>query len=256
MFVQSLPSKNVSCLVLSAIHNFNVHFFFFGSLHVYCEEYSLFFFLFWLCGLACGISVSWTGIGLASPSGDLEFWPLGHQGHLRWCFACGYPVVPGGSMVKYPPANARDRKDGLIPRLARSPGGEGKWQLTPVFLHRVSWAKGIGVLQSMGLQNVRHYCTITHALDKVPHTSIYNHWTYFKVKFDIEVQYVKQVKVGLFWVRWESQGICQGCAQKITVCMLLLEMARKLESEMSLLYNMLSWWKIWTQTYGRASIFI
>lgn len=46
-----------------------------------------------------------------SLSGSTEFWPLAHQGPLRlYSFACGYPVVPGGSMVKYPPANARRQK--------------------------------------------------------------------------------------------------------------------------------------------------
>ena len=33
--------------------------------------------------------------------------------------------IPGGSVVKNPPANARDARDvGLTPRLGRSPGGE------------------------------------------------------------------------------------------------------------------------------------
>ena len=48
MFIENLPSKNVSCLVLSAIHKAQCTFFC-RSLHVYCEErdqlYSFFLFL-------------------------------------------------------------------------------------------------------------------------------------------------------------------------------------------------------------------
>ena len=59
---------------------------------------------------------------------------------------------PGGSVVKNPPANARDL--GLIPGSERSPGGGNGNSL--MFLPEESHDRGAGGLQSMGLQRVGH----------------------------------------------------------------------------------------------------
>ena len=95
--------------------------------YIYCEErgqlYSFFLFLAVWLGMwdLSSLNRSRTCISF---SGSTESWPLAHQGSLRlYSFACGYPVVPGGSVVKYHLPMQGDRKDGLIPRSGRSPGG-------------------------------------------------------------------------------------------------------------------------------------
>ena len=59
--------------------------------------------------------------------------------------------LPGGSVVKNPPANAGDT--GLIPGLGRTPWRR-KCQPTPVFL--LGETLEPSMLQSMGSQRVRH----------------------------------------------------------------------------------------------------
>ena len=60
---------------------------------------------------------------------------------------------PGGSVVKNPPANARDA--GLIPGLGRSPG-EGNGNPFQYSCLGNPWTKEPGGLQSMGLRRIRH----------------------------------------------------------------------------------------------------
>ena len=60
--------------------------------------------------------------------------------------------IPGGSVVKNLPANARDA--GLIPGLGRTPWRR-KRQSTPVFLGEIPWTEEPGRLQSMGSQKNR-----------------------------------------------------------------------------------------------------
>ena len=60
---------------------------------------------------------------------------------------------PGGSVVKYPPANAGDV--GSIPESGKIPSRR-KWQPTPVFLHGKFHGQEPGRLQSMELQRVWH----------------------------------------------------------------------------------------------------
>ena len=74
-------------------------------------------------------------------------------------FGCFYHITrcfPGGAVVKNPPANAGDVRDGAsIPGLGRSPGGGHGNQLQCSFLEN-SWTEELGRLQSMGLQKVGH----------------------------------------------------------------------------------------------------
>ena len=57
---------------------------------------------------------------------------------------------PGGSVVKNPPANARDA--GSIPELGRSPGEEEMAIRSSILAWRVPWTEQ---LQSMGSQKSR-----------------------------------------------------------------------------------------------------
>ena len=60
--------------------------------------------------------------------------------------------IPGGSVVKNLPANARDA--GVIPGLGRIPWRR-IWQSTPVFLGEIPWTEEPGKLPSMGSQKSR-----------------------------------------------------------------------------------------------------
>ena len=63
---------------------------------------------------------------------------------------------PGGSVVKNPPASARDAGDtGLIPGSGRSPGEGIGNPLQYSFLENL-WTEEPGGLQSMGSQRVGH----------------------------------------------------------------------------------------------------
>ena len=63
---------------------------------------------------------------------------------------------PGGSVVKNPPARARDAEDmGLIPGSGRSPG-EGNGNPLQYSCLENLWTEEPGGLQSMGLQRVGH----------------------------------------------------------------------------------------------------
>ena len=63
---------------------------------------------------------------------------------------------PGGSVVKNPPASARDAEDmGLIPGSGRSPG-EGNGNPLQYSCLENLWTEEPGGLQSMGLQRVGH----------------------------------------------------------------------------------------------------
>ena len=67
-----------------------------------------------------------------------------------------YVRLPGGSVVKNPPANVGAAGDiGLISVSVRSPGGGNS---NPLQYSRweVQWTEGPGRLQSMELQRVRH----------------------------------------------------------------------------------------------------
>ena len=159
MFIESLPSKNVSCLILSAIYKVQCTFFFTGAyMCIMRKEINfILFFFFWLCGLACGILVPWTGIELASPS--VEAQSLGHWPTRElYSFACGYPVVPGSSVVKYPPANASRQKRWFNPWVGKIPWRR-KWQLTPVFFSRECHGQGISVCT---VHRVAKYQTLLH----------------------------------------------------------------------------------------------
>ena len=60
--------------------------------------------------------------------------------------------VPGGAMVKKPPANTGDMSS--IPELRRSPGvGNGN---SSILAWRTLWTEESGERQSMGLQRVGH----------------------------------------------------------------------------------------------------
>ena len=72
---------------------------------------------------------------------------------------------PGGSVVKNPPANARDA--GSIPGWGRTPGeGNGNTLHTSILAWKIPWAEEPGGLQSMQLQRVGHNweteCVHTH----------------------------------------------------------------------------------------------
>ena len=59
-------------------------------------------------------------------------------------------------VVKTLPASAEDIRDkGLIPGLGRSPGG-GHGNLLKCSSWRILWTEEPGVIQSIGLQRVRH----------------------------------------------------------------------------------------------------
>ena len=58
---------------------------------------------------------------------------------------------PGDSVVKDPPANARDT--GSIPGLGRSPG-EGNGNPIRVLAWEIPWTEEPGELQSMGSQRI------------------------------------------------------------------------------------------------------
>ena len=60
---------------------------------------------------------------------------------------------PGDSVVKDPPANARDT--GSIPGLGRSPG-EGNGNPIRVLAWEIPWTEEPGELQSMGSQRIGH----------------------------------------------------------------------------------------------------
>ena len=72
--------------------------------------------------------------------------------------------LPGGTVLKNPPANAGDERDmGSIPGLGRFPWS-GKWQLTPVFLPGKLQGQRSLVGYSPWLQRDRHdRHTHTHA---------------------------------------------------------------------------------------------
>ena len=53
------------------------------------------------------------------------------------------------------------RRRGFNPWVGKIPWRR-KWQLTPVFLLPLPWTEEPGGLQSMGLQQVRHYSAHTH----------------------------------------------------------------------------------------------
>ena len=55
-------------------------------------------------------------------------------------------VLPGGSLVKNPPANAGDQ--GLIPGLGRSPGKESATH-SRILAQEIPWTEEPGGLQSM-----------------------------------------------------------------------------------------------------------
>ena len=64
--------------------------------------------------------------------------------------------LPGSTVVKNLPANARDAGDlGLIPGSGRSPGG-GNGNLLQYYCCENFKDRGAGRLQSIGLQRVRH----------------------------------------------------------------------------------------------------
>ena len=60
------------------------------------------------------------------------------------------------SVVKNPPANARDTDEGSVPGWRRSPGGENMATHSSILAWRIPWTEEPGGLQSMGLQKVRH----------------------------------------------------------------------------------------------------
>ena len=61
----------------------------------------------------------------------------------------------GGSVLKNPPANARDV--GSMPGSGRSPGwGNGNWLQYSCLSRKITWTEEPGRLQSMGLQRVGH----------------------------------------------------------------------------------------------------
>ena len=67
-----------------------------------------------------------------------------------------YVRLPGGSVVKNPPANIGATGDmGSIPVSGRSPGG-GNGNPLQYSPWEVLWTEGPGKLQSMGSQRVRH----------------------------------------------------------------------------------------------------
>ena len=95
----------------------------------------------------------WTAKGHREPFGDNE------AVLCLNCHGCFMDTDTGTSqvalVVKNPPANAGDARDGgLIPGSGRFPW-RGKWQPTPIFLPGESpWAEDPGGLQSMGLQRI------------------------------------------------------------------------------------------------------
>ena len=64
--------------------------------------------------------------------------------------------LPGGAMVKNPPATARDVRDvGLIPGMGRSPGKEMAIH-SSILAWEIPWTEKPVGLQSMGSQRVGH----------------------------------------------------------------------------------------------------
>ena len=78
-----------------------------------------------------------------------------------------------------------------------------QWQLTPVLLPRESHGQGRLVCYSpWGCKVSDTTAQLSmHILDKCHILRFIIIELILKVKFDVEVQYVKQVKAGLFWVR-------------------------------------------------------
>ena len=68
--------------------------------------------------------------------------------------SCG--ASQAARVVKNPPANAGDLRDGvLISGLGRSPGG-GYATHSSILAWRIPWIEELGGLQSIGRQRVRH----------------------------------------------------------------------------------------------------
>ena len=62
-------------------------------------------------------------------------------------------------MVKNPPANARDPRDGGSILGSGSPLEEGMATHSVILAQRIPWTEEPGGLQSTGLQRVRHNCS-------------------------------------------------------------------------------------------------
>ena len=77
-----------------------------------------------------------------------------HPGHLfLLARVLGTKGFPGGSVVKNPPANARDTSS--IPGSGRSLGG-GNATHSSILAWKIPWIEEPGRLQSIGQQRVRH----------------------------------------------------------------------------------------------------
>ena len=89
-----------------------------------------------------------------------NYWPCLTHSSFSWSqsieLEVGESHLPGGSVVKNPPANAGDTgEQSSIPGLGRSPGeGSGNPLLLP---GKIQWTEEPGGLQSMWLQRVGHH---------------------------------------------------------------------------------------------------
>ena len=73
-----------------------------------------------------------------------------------YCFIKLQRIIPGGTVVKKPPANARDARDaGSIPGSRRS-SAVVNGNHSSILAWEIPWTEEPGRLQSMGLQRVRH----------------------------------------------------------------------------------------------------
>ena len=71
--------------------------------------------------------------------------------------------LPHGAVVKNPPIDAQDARDGsTLPGSGRCPG-EGHSSHSSTLAWRIPWIEPPGGLQSMGPQRVRHDRLCTHA---------------------------------------------------------------------------------------------
>ena len=87
--------------------------------------------------------------------------------HISPLFLSSFPFrsqgLPGGSMVKNPPASAGDARHlGCIAALRRLPGG-GNASCSSILAWEIPWTEAPGRLQSTGSQRVGHSRATEHA---------------------------------------------------------------------------------------------